>query len=126
MQVTRAITLTNEQYGEFVTENINYEIIDVIYINENLLTLIFSKIIRKAIKQLSPAQVAKHLIKLSDDWFGFSFWDVTSNEKGQVKIYHEKTNEVFYEGSGIGAKRFLNKYKQQTMWAQAVSRYNNA
>lgn len=125
MQVTRAITLTNEQYSEFVTENINHEIIDVIYINENLLTLIFSKVIRKAVKQLSPAQVAKHLISLSDDWFGFSFWDVTSNEKGQVKIYHEKTNEVFYEGSGIGAKRFLNKYKQETMWKQAVTRYNN-
>ena len=125
MQVTRVITLTNDQYAEFVTENINHEIIDLIYINENLLTLIFSKIIRKAVKQLSPAQVAKHLIALSSDWFGFTFWDVTSNEKGQIKIYHEKTNEVFYVGSGIGAKKFLNKYKQETMWSQAVSRYNN-
>lgn len=125
MQVTRAITLTNDQYTEFVTENINYEIIDVIYINENLLTLIFSKVIRKSVKQLSPSQVSKHLIALSDNWSGFHFWDVTTNKKGQIKVYHEKTNEVFYEGSGIGAKRFLNKYKQETMWSQAVTRYNN-
>ena len=125
MQVTKAITLTNNQYAEFVTENINYKIIDVIYINENLLTLIFNKIVRKAVKQLSPSQVAKHLIALSEDWFGFTFWDVTSNAKGQIKIYHEKTSEIFYEGSGIGAKRFINKYKQETMWNQAVTRYNN-
>lgn len=126
MQVTRAITLTNDQYVEFTMTNLDYQIVDVHYINENLQTLIFTKIVRKAVKQLSPAQVAKHLIALSDDWYGFSFWDVTSNEKSQVKIYHEKTNEVFYEGSGIGAKRFLNKYKQETMWKQAVARYNNA
>jgi len=126
MQVTKAITLTNDQYAEFVTENTNHEIIDVIFINENLLTLIFSKSVRKAVKQLSPSQVAKHLIALSEDWFGFTFWDVTSNAKGQIKIYHEKTNVIFYEGSGIGAKRFINKYKHETMWAQAITRYNNS
>ena len=113
MQVTKAITLTNDQYAEFVTENIKREIVDIIYINENLLTLIFNKIVRKAVKQLSSVQVAKHLIALSEDWFGFTFWDVTSNAKGQIKIYHEKTSEIFYEGSGIGAKRFIYKRKRE-------------
>jgi len=125
MQVTKAVTLNDNDFCQFIDETTreSHEIIEIIPMLNGLQTIIFKKRVRKPVKQLSVAQVAKHIALLSDDFGGFAFWDVERNEKGQVKISHDKTGEIFYAGSGIGAKRFLNKYKQETMWKAAVARY---
>jgi len=125
MQVTKAVTLNDNDFCKFIdgTTRESHEIIEIIPMLGGLQTIIFKKRVRKPVKQLSVAQVAKHIAELSDDFGGFAFWDVERNAKGQVKIYHERTTEIFYAGSGIGAKRFLNKYKQETMWKAAVARY---
>ena len=125
VQVTKAVTLNDNDFCQFIEETTraSHEIIEIIPMLNGLQTVIFKKRVRKPVKQLSVAQVAKHIKELSDDFGGFAFWDVERNEKGQVKISHDKTGEIFYAGSGIGAKRFLNKYKQETMWTAALARY---
>jgi len=123
VQVIKAVTVNEDEFCRFIdgTTHASHEVVEIVPMVGGLQTIIFKKLVKKPVKQLSCAQVAKHIAIISDDFGGFVGWDVERNEKGQIKIYHERTSEIFYQGSGIGAKRFLNGYKQKTMWAAAVA-----